>query len=197
MNHAALMLMRLCLWLFGATIPGSAVFSFSGGEVDPETGHAFFYKKTQQAKTVHAPLVGEETEAGIGRRGFASTTTTTITEERRWLQKNEDDDAMEIKTLDPGDAWERHVDLAHPLQDEEELLADFNNPLFDPQVAYPSLPRKSSAKPIIEDNISLPSLPPEPEPPRHIPMSPMDAHTAFVRDFMDYLSAGKYLNTKQ
>lgn len=173
------------------------MFSFSGGEVDPETGHAFFYKKTQKAKTVHTPLVGEATETRMGRRGFASTTTTTITEERRWLQKDEEDDAMELKTLDPGEAWEKHVDLAHPLHDEDELLADFNNPLFDPEMNIQSPSRTSPPKPIIDDNISLPSLPPEPQPPRRAPLTAMEAHEAFVGDFMDYLSAGKYLSTPQ
>jgi hypothetical protein len=72
---------------------GPAEFTFSGAEIDPITGNAFFYKTTEEVKTVTAPVEGEN------GTGFTTKTTRLITDEKHWLIKAE----PEEQGID--DAW--------------------------------------------------------------------------------------------
>jgi len=93
-------------------IPGE--FSFSGGEIDPETGGAFFYHTRAEDKTINVPLFGDT-------EGFQQTTTRVITDERRWVGgKGEEEEMGETKLLSSG----------NPLVEFDEFDHDFMNPLF-------------------------------------------------------------------
>lgn len=107
--------------LFGAVAPGQqrraipGEFSFSGGEIDPETGGAFFYHTRAEDKTVNVPIFGET-------EGFQQTTTRVITDERRWVGgKGEEEEMGETKML-----------TDNPLVEFDEFDHDFMNPLFVP-----------------------------------------------------------------
>jgi hypothetical protein len=58
-------------------------YTFSGAEIDPETGNAFFYKTTEEVKTITEPVDGEN------GTGFTTRTTRLITDEKHWLIKAE------------------------------------------------------------------------------------------------------------
>jgi hypothetical protein len=54
---------------------GNAVITNSGGEVDPETGNAFFYQTKEELKTVNTPLMSRKADGREEQIGFTSTTT--------------------------------------------------------------------------------------------------------------------------
>ena len=58
-------------------------FTFSGAEIDPDTGNAFFYKTTEEVKTITEPVDGDN------GTGFTTRTTRLITDEKHWLIKAE------------------------------------------------------------------------------------------------------------
>jgi hypothetical protein len=102
----------------------------TGGEVDPDTGNAFFYKTKEELKTIHTPLMARRADGRESQIGFTSTTTKVITDEKHWLIKPEPD-VMEQKVLSPSyggnSAWPKEWsgDVQDPLADPQEFLFNF------------------------------------------------------------------------
>lgn len=121
-------------------------FSFSGGEIDPETGNAFFYKTTEQQQTINTPVAGR----GGDNAGLSSTTTTVITDEKKWIVKDEPElSNFETKGVEgdseaaflASDAWSpsnQSLRSPNPAQDDDRktLGADFSNPLHPGSALY-------------------------------------------------------------
>jgi hypothetical protein len=110
--------------------PDAPVVARSGGEVDPETGNAFFYTTREELKTINSPLVSRRADGREEHIGFTSTTTKVITDEKHWLTK-QDPDQMEEKSLAPrysnNAPWPTTwtADVQDPLADPQEFLLNF------------------------------------------------------------------------
>lgn len=129
--------------------------------MDPETGNAFFYKTTEEMKTVNAP----HTEAD-GSQGFSSTTTKVITDEKHWFIKTEPE--MEMEVVDPwnegehadpfAEPWGRVANPVEASQNPEQELTDLNqdfaNPLYAPDAASE---RRNFTNPLFKQNASRPA----------------------------------------
>ncbi|EGD82245.1 FAT3 protein [Salpingoeca rosetta] len=158
----------------GADAP--VTFSFSGGEVDNETGNRFFYKTTEELKTVNAPLMGARSDGRMSELGFSQTTTKVITAERHWLYKpdpDEEDDGGAALMMQPqqdlgfsgdllgdeaagatdNDTWgSGQVTSDNPLH--EPTGGVFSNPLYDSsaeaETSFGEEPAAESVKPVRE-----------------------------------------------
>lgn len=155
--------------------PESTIQTFSGGEVDPETGQAFFYKTTEELKTVNTPMF----RGTGGDNKFSSTTTKIITDEKHWLVKREPEDESEFKAVVYSPEEEAAAEFMHtavsrqPIMEEDENAKDssdpwatltgldqnFTNPLFGDDDPAPSLTRRAPMSSIPDISpVSTPKL---------------------------------------
>jgi hypothetical protein len=131
------------------------VITKSGGEVDPETGNAFFYQTKEELTTVNTPLMSRKSDGREEQIGFTSTTTKKIVEEKHWLMKS-DPDQMEEKTLESTyetgkGAWPTDWNGAvqDPMQDPQEFLLNF------PTLADHGVSVGSPAEPAPDQDLDL------------------------------------------